>query len=110
MNNFIVPPNHFGFKAKRINEEIKGIISDCSIAYIEPNGGGPEPSHTHPHDHYFIVIEGVATIKMGEKKILVHEEESVLVSGSIIHSIWNETDKTLKMIGITIQPEKLVNK
>ena len=106
MNNFIVPPNHFGFKAKKINGEINGTISDCSIAYIEPNGGGPEPSHTHLHDHFFIVTEGIATIKMGEKKVLVKKDESILVSGSIIHSIWNETDETLTMIGITIQSEK----
>lgn len=43
---------------------------------------------------------------MGEKRVLVKKDESILVSGSIIHSIWNETDKPLKMIGITIQPEK----
>ena len=104
MNNFIVPPNHFGFKAKKINGEINGTISDCSIAYIEPDGGGPEPSHTHLHDHFFIVIEGIATIEMGEKKVTVNTDESIIVPGSIIHAIWNETDKPLKMIGITIQP------
>ncbi|WP_212904780.1 cupin domain-containing protein [Clostridium polyendosporum] len=106
MYNFITPPNHFGFKAKKITEEIKGKISDCSIAYIESQGGGPEPSHTHVHDHFFVVIEGIATIKMGEKKITVNVDESIIVPGLIIHSIWNETDKPLKMIGITIQPEK----
>jgi mannose-6-phosphate isomerase-like protein (cupin superfamily) len=104
MDNFITPPNHFGFKAKQLTGEIKGIISDCSIAYIEPQGGGPNPSHTHIHDHFFIVVEGIATIKMGKKKVTVNIDESIIVHGSVIHSIWNETDKPLRMIGITIQP------
>lgn len=103
MDNFITPPNHFGFKAKKLEEEIKGTISDCSVAYIEPNGGGPEPGHTHIHDHFFIVAEGTATIKMGQEKLIINKDESIIIPGSIIHSIWNETDKPLKMIGITIQ-------
>lgn len=103
MDNFITPSNHFGFKAKQLTEEIKGIIYDCSIAYIEPQGGGPKPSHTHVHDHFFIVIEGIATIEMEEKKVTVNTDESIIVPGSVIHSIWNKTDKPLKMIGMTIQ-------
>jgi mannose-6-phosphate isomerase-like protein (cupin superfamily) len=106
MNNFITPPKHFGFKAKKLNGEIKGKISDCSIAYIEPHGGGPEPSHTHTHDHFFIVTEGMATIKMGEEKAIVNTDESILVPGCLIHSIWNETNKPLKMIGMTIKSEE----
>jgi mannose-6-phosphate isomerase-like protein (cupin superfamily) len=90
MDNFIIPPNHFGFKTKKITGEIKGMISDSSIAYIEPKGGGPKPSHTHLHDHFFIVIEGIATIEMGEKKVTVNTDESIIVPGSIIYSIWNE--------------------
>lgn len=106
MDKFIIPPNHFGFKAKQLTGEIKEIISDCSIAYIEPQGGGPKPSHTHAHDHFFIVVKGVATVKMGEKKVTVNTDESIIVPGSVIHSIWNETDKPLKMIGMTIQQNK----
>ncbi|MFL0198600.1 cupin domain-containing protein [Clostridium sp. WILCCON 0269] len=79
---------------------------DCYVAYIEPHGGGPEPSHTHLHDHFFIVVEGVATIKIGEEKINVGINESIIVPGSKVYSIWNETDKLLKMIGTTIQTEK----
>ena len=106
MNEFITPPNHFGFKAKELMKEIKGKISDCSIAYIEPQGGGPKPSHAHLHDHLFIVIEGTATIRIEEEKVNVGIDESIIVPGLKVHSIWNETDKPLKMIGMTIQAEK----
>ena len=104
MDNFITPPNHFGFKAKQLMGEIKGTITDCSMAYIEPEGGGPKPSHTHGHDHFFIIIDGIATIKMGDKKVTVKKDESIIVHGSVVHSIWNETDKPLKMLVMTIQP------
>lgn len=87
MDGFITPSNHFGFKAKKLIGKIKGEILDCSIAYIEPHGGGPEPSHAHLHDHFFIVVEGVATIKIGEEKISVGMNESIIVSGSKVHSI-----------------------
>ena len=107
INEFITPPNHFGFKAKKITGKIKGKITNCSIAYIEPQGGGPKPSHTHLHAHFFIVIEGTATIKMNEKKIKLDINESILVPGVEDHSIWNETDKPLKMLGITIHDENL---
>ena len=107
MNEFITPPDHFGFKAKKISKEINGFISDCAVAYIEPQGGGPVPCHTHPHNHFFIVVEGCATIQMGTDRINVNEDESILLPGSTIHSIWNESDKPLKMIGITIQPNVL---
>ncbi len=104
MKDYKVPANHFKFKAKKIDHAIEGQILNSSVAYIEPGGGGPEPSHTHEHDHYFIVIEGCATIKLGNKKILVNSDESILVRGSIIHSVWNESSKHLKMIGISIKP------
>lgn len=106
MDNLFTIPNHIGFKAKKLIGEIKGTVTNCSIAYIEPKGGGPEPSHTHEYDHFFIVIEGVVTIIMGDKKVTLSTDESILVPGSIVHSTWNETDRPLKMIGMTIQPEK----
>lgn len=105
MDNLFVPSNHIGFIAKKLFEGISGTILDCSIAYIEPRGGGPDPSHTHHHDHLFVVVEGCATIKIGEDKIIVNLDESVIVPGSVVHSIWNESEKPLKMIGINIQAE-----
>lgn len=104
MDEFIVPPNHSRFKAKKIFGQITGDILDCSVAYIEPKGGGPEPSHIHWHDHFFVVVEGCATIRLGDEKVNVSQDQSILVKGSIVHSVWNESDKPLKMLGITVQP------
>lgn len=100
---FITPPNHFGFKAKKIyGNPIEGTIRDCAIAYVEPNGGGPKPAHAHPHSHFFIILEGTATIYMDNKRTEVEKDEAIHIDGGIMHSIMNESDVELKMIGITI--------
>lgn len=101
---FITPPNHFGFQAKKIyGTPIKGTLTNCSIAYIEPQGGGPKPEHKHSHNHFFILTEGEATIYEDEKKIIVRKEEAVYINGQKIHTILNESNQELKMIGITIE-------
>ena len=48
MNEFITPPNHVNFKAKRLFGEM-GQIIDGSAAYVDLNGGGPIQRHTHEH-------------------------------------------------------------
>lgn len=100
MNEFITPPNHINFKAKKLFSEM-GKISDGSIAYIEANGGGPQVPHTHSHNHLFIVTEGEAKIILGDEEIILKKNESFLVKGSIPHSVWNNTNDTTVMIGIT---------
>ncbi|PRX28908.1 Cupin domain-containing protein [Orenia metallireducens] len=103
MSEFIVPPNHFKFKAKKLLGEVEGKIVESSVAYIESGGGGPRPSHTHSHDHLFIIVEGSASIEIEGEKIKVESDESILVPGRKLHSVWNEADELLKMIGITIK-------
>lgn len=99
---FTVPPHHIGFLAKRLFGE-SGKILDGSVAYIEPNGGGPEQMHTHAHDHLFVVIQGEAEICLGEQKIHLKKDEAFLVKGSIPHSVWNCSDETAVMLGISVQ-------
>lgn len=104
MNEFITPPNHYGFKAKKIyGTPIEGCVEDCAVAYIEPNGGGPKPSHSHPHGHLFIVTDGEATIYIGEDIFHVKTDEAIFIEGNKVHTIMNESTFVLKMIGITIK-------
>ena len=102
--DFITPPNHFGFHTKKIyGSPIEGTFLDCAIACIDPRGGGPRPAHRHLHNHFFIVIDGEATIYDEGRKTIVKEDEAIYLKGENLHTIENETDKPLKMIGITIQ-------
>lgn len=103
LKNFITPPNHIGFMAKRLFPAC-GEIVDGSIAYIEPNGGGPVSLHTHPdHSHLFIVVSGEAKVLLGDEERIIHANESFLVKGEIPHSVWNNTEVRTVMIGITVK-------
>lgn len=101
-DGFIIPPAHINFEAKKLFGKIDN-ISDGSIAYLAPKGGGPIEPHTHPHNHLFIVVKGEAKVMLENKEIIIHENESYIVDGHIPHSVWNNIDEETIMIGITIQ-------
>ncbi|MDE6189479.1 MAG: cupin domain-containing protein [Clostridia bacterium] len=99
---FITPPNHVNFLAKKLFDDL-GQIIDGSIAYIDVYGGGPSEQHTHEHSHLFIVTQGEAKISLGEREVIVKKDESFLVDGNIPHSVWNNTQGQTVMIGISIK-------
>jgi mannose-6-phosphate isomerase-like protein (cupin superfamily) len=101
LKDFITPPNHIKFMAKKLFGA-SGEIQDGAIAYLEPGGGGPTTQHTHSHNHLFVVISGEAKVLLGTREVIIHENESFLVEGRIPHSVWNNTDKTTIMLGITV--------
>ncbi len=49
ITNFVTPPEHINFLAKNLFGNCGEIING-SIAYLEPNGGGPVQLHTHEHE------------------------------------------------------------
>ena len=102
MKDFITPPNHVNFWAKKLFAQNRQIV-DLSVAYLEKDGGGPTQLHTHPHDHLFVVAEGEAKVILGDKEIIIRADESLLVEGKIPHSVWNNIDGVTKMIGITLR-------
>ena len=101
MQDFMTPPNHVNFLAKKLFGEM-GRIIDGSVAYIDLNGGGPTELHTHEHNHLFIVTEGETRIQLGEETVIIHKDEAFLVEGRIPHSCWNNIDGVTKMIGIRV--------
>jgi quercetin dioxygenase-like cupin family protein len=102
MQDFMTPPKHVNFRAKKLFGEM-GRIVDGSVAYIKLNGGGPTELHTHEYNHLFIVTEGEARIQLGDETVIIHKDEAFLFEGRIPHSCWNNTDGMTKMIGITVQ-------
>ena len=102
MKDFITPPNHVNFMAKKLfgNE---GTIIDGSVACLKPNGGGPLENHTHEHNHLFIVTQGEAKIILDTETVIVRKNESFLVKGSIPHFVWNNIDGETVMIGISVK-------
>ncbi len=101
-DNFITPPGHSGFSAKKLFDE-NGKIKWGAIAYIERNGGGPKGNHTHSENHIFIVADGEARVVLGDREVIVKKNESLFVDGTTPHSIWNNSDKICQVIKISVQ-------
>ena len=85
ITNFVTPPEYIDFLAKNLFGNCGEIING-SIAYLEPNGGGPVQLHTHEHDHLFIVVRGEAKVLFENSTHIIRENESFLVKGSLLHS------------------------
>lgn len=100
--DFITPSNHINFLAKKLFDNCGAIING-SIAYLEPNGGGPIELHTHEYNHLFIVVKGEAKVLFEHQEHIIQENESYLVKGYIPHSVWNNGADTTIMIGITVK-------
>ena len=101
-NEFMTPPNHVNFKAKKLFANV-GEIIDGAIAYVDVNGVGPVQLHTHEHNHLFIVTKGEAKIILGDEEIIIKKDESFLVEGKIPHSVWNNVEDETVMIGISVK-------
>lgn len=101
MKDFITPPDHIHFLAKKLFGPVGNII-DGSIAYLEPDGGGPVKAHVHEHNHLFMVTQGEIKIQMNDKTIILKENESYLVQGKIPHSVWNNSTSTSIVVGISV--------
>lgn len=102
MQEFMTPPNHSNFLAKKLFGEA-GKIKWGAIAYLSKNGGGPSGNHTHEDNHLFIVAEGEAKIIVGDKTVVVKKNESFFVDGMIPHSIWNNIDGTTVVVKISTE-------
>jgi Mannose-6-phosphate isomerase len=103
--DFFTPPKHIHFSAKKLFDKC-GEIMNGSVAYLEPDGGGPTELHTHEYDHLFIVIKGEAKVVFDNKIHIIRENESFLVKGSIPHSVWNNIRDTTIMVGISVNRQK----
>ena len=102
MKDFVTPPDHLNFLAKKLFGDV-GEIIDGAIAYLEENGGGPTVLHTHEHNHLFIVVKGEAKVILNGEEKIIKENESFLVDGNIPHNVWNNTSDTTIMIGISVK-------
>ncbi|MDE5648586.1 MAG: cupin domain-containing protein [Oscillospiraceae bacterium] len=102
MNEFMTPPNHVNFMAKKLFGN-SGKIKDVLMAYLKKEGGGPTEQHTHCHDHLFIVTSGEAKINYGSEIIILKKDQSFLVKGTVSHSVWNNIDEETVMVGISVE-------
>lgn len=101
MEEFTTPPGHKDFSAKKLFDAC-GAVHWGALAYIAPNGGGPEGNHTHDDNHMFIVCDGEVQIEVNGTTHTVRKNESFFVDGRLPHSIWNRSDKTAQVVKISL--------
>ena len=104
MDDFITPPDHKNFLACKLFGDIGQQIVDGAIAYLKPDGGGPVVPHTHAHNPLFIVVKGEARIELGDRTVILKQNDSFLVDGAIPHSVWNQTGEETVIVGISTKP------
>ena len=56
----------------------------------------------HQREEYWVVLEGTATIKLGEKMYTLQPEESFYVAKRALHRIENRHDKPLAILEVQI--------
>lgn len=61
------------------------------------------PFKLHPHNHLFIVISGQAKVLLDKEEKIINENEAFLVKGEIPHSVWNNSQNTTVMLGISVK-------
>lgn len=105
VETFMTPPGHKNFSAKKLFEG-GGALQWGAVAYIQPGGGGPEGSHTHPEDHIFLVTEGEVQVVLGDREVTVKQDESLFVDGMTPHSIWNRSDSAAKVFKLSTRRQE----
>ena len=94
MDAFSPIPDHTGFKARNLFADGQQILKGGAFAKIAPGGGGPLSPHRHAHAHLFIVTRGTVSVMLDGKERTVHEYESQLVPGGVLHAVWNKKSGT----------------
>ncbi|MCT7530909.1 mannose-1-phosphate guanylyltransferase/mannose-6-phosphate isomerase [Aliarcobacter cryaerophilus] len=76
-----------GYKIKRIE--------------VKPNSRLSLQKHKFRNEHW-VVISGVATVEIDDKKFLLNENESTYIKAGQIHRLYNDTNKPLVIIEVQV--------
>lgn len=103
-NGFMTPEGHENFEAKKLFDfgADSPRLQWSALAYIQQGGGGPAGGHRHESGHIFIVTEGEVRVMVGEEAHTVHKDESFVVAGGALHSIWNDREETAKVTKLNV--------
>ena len=103
MDAFSSIPNHTGFTARNLFMDRQGILRGGAFAKIAPGGGDPLSPHRHAHAHLFIVTRGTVSVMLDGEERTVHEYESQLVPGGVLHAVWNRNTEPAEILGLTLE-------
>jgi mannose-6-phosphate isomerase-like protein (cupin superfamily) len=80
-----------------------GGLGACILFVDAPPGRGPSP-HTHPYEEVLIVLEGEATVTVGDEEVVARAGDVVIVPADTPHAFTNTGDGPLRQIDIHLSP------
>jgi len=90
------PWGHFSSLMRGPRFQVKTIV-------VEPGGILSLQSHVHRMEHW-IVVEGTATVTIGDERRLVGENGAVFVPLGAVHRLANEGKLPMRLIEVQIGP------
>ena len=90
------PWGHFSSLMRGSRFQVKSIL-------VEPGGILSLQSHVHRAEHW-IVVEGTATVTLGEERRLVGENGFVHIPRGAVHRLANEGRLPMRLIEVQVGP------
>jgi quercetin dioxygenase-like cupin family protein len=98
-SNYVPNSDHVGFiEAKMLLDCPPSTNYKITYSVIRPRGFADE--HSHPWDHAYYIIEGMARIKIGEEVREVGKGSLAYVPPNEMHSVQNLLDAPLIVLAV----------
>ena len=78
--------------------------SEISFFYVDNQPGQGPGLHRHPYTETWLVVEGEATIRIGDETVIAHEGDSAVVGTMVWHGFTNTGDGRLRIMCIHASP------
>jgi mannose-6-phosphate isomerase-like protein (cupin superfamily) len=78
--------------------------SGVSFFYVDTDPGGGPDLHRHPYTETWLVIEGEATIRVGDDTVIAHEGDTAVVPAHTWHRFTNTGSGRLRIMCIHASP------
>ncbi|MET0296990.1 MAG: cupin domain-containing protein [Microbacterium sp.] len=92
------------FASKTMKFEGADHGSDISFFYVDNEPGQGPGLHRHPYTETWVVVEGEATIRIGDDTIVAHESDTAVVAPMVWHGFTNTGTGRLRIMCIHASP------
>ena len=105
MTSSPIPPSELVVGASRtLRFEGEQHGSGGSFFYVDNDPGMGPGLHRHPYTETWIVIEGEATIRMGDETVVAHAGDTAVVAADTWHGFTNTGTGRLRIVCIHASP------
>ncbi|MET0736167.1 MAG: cupin domain-containing protein [Microbacterium sp.] len=78
--------------------------SEISFFYVDNEPGQGPGLHRHPYSETWMVVEGEATIRIGDDELVAHEGDTAVVGPMVWHGFTNTGTGRLRIMCIHASP------